>query len=314
MKKLFIISGGIGAEREVSLASGKSCLEELRASGIVCEEVIVESDKSFIYKDKKMNEDDGLLFLSQENALVFQVMHGTYGEDGEFLGKLEKFGVACIGSTSSVLKKTINKFETESLLRENFITTTKSVLVTDTSQIYKVESLQYPLIIKPNKEGSSIGVIKVEDKQEVRVALEESLNMYDEALVQTCVKGREFTCGVIEIDGKEVALVPSEVILEDGTLFDYHAKYFVNGLEITPAQVDEKLTQQIQEMALRVHKGMECKDISRTDMILNKDGDLVVLEINTVPGMTKVSFVPAEIKAAGYTLKQFVEGMLKKYS
>ncbi len=314
MKKLFIIAGGVGSEREVSLASGKSCLEDLRASGVLCEEVIVEKDRSFIYEGTNMKEEEGLKFLQEENALVFQVMHGTYGEDGEFVRKLEENGIAYIGSNALVLAKTINKFEIESLLKERSIATTKSVLINSISQISEVEALQYPVIIKPNKEGSSIGVIKVDDESGLRDALEKSLEVYDEVLVQTCIRGREFTCGVLEIDGHEITLVPSEVVLEDGMLFDYHAKYFINGLEITPAAVDEEMKKRIQDCAHRVHTLTGCKDISRTDMILNEKGELVVLEINTVPGMTSVSFVPAEIKASGYSLKQFVKGMLKKYA
>ncbi len=97
-------------------------------------------------------------------------------------------------------------------------------------------------------------------------------------------------------------------------LTDYHAKYFVNGLEITPANVDEDIKKRIQDTAHSVHAVTGCKDISRTDMILNERDELVVLEINTIPGMTDVSFIPAEMKASGYSLKDFVEGMIKKYS
>lgn len=311
-KQLSIIAGGVGTEREVSLLSGRNIVDSLRAEGVECEEIIVGVDKSFIYKDRIMSEVEGLEFLKKENALVFQVVHGTYGEDGEFVRKLEEYGITYIGSNSDVLAKTINKSETESLLREHLITTTKSVLVKDIYHISKVGELQYPLIIKPNKEGSSIGVIKVKEESDLRTALEKSLDVYDEVVVQTCVEGREFTCGVIEIDGKEIALTPSEVVLENGMLFDYNAKYFVNGLEITPAAVDEEMMKKIQNCAIEVHKVMGCKDISRTDMILNEKGELVVLEINTVPGMTSVSFIPAEMKASGYSLKDFVEGMIKK--
>lgn len=313
MKKLFILSGGEGSEREVSLASGRNLVDTLRKEGLDCEEIIVEKDKSFVYGDRKMNESEGLEFLKDENALVFQVIHGTYGEDGELVRKLEEHGIACIGSKSEVLAKTINKFETEVILKEEGITTTESVLVRDISNIAQAYKLSFPIIIKPNKEGSSVGVIKVEKEEELETALQKSLKDYSEVLVQKCVSGREFTCGVLEIDGKEVPLVPSEVVLENGMLFDYHAKYFVNGLEITPAAVDEEMTKKIQETALKVHAMTGCKDISRTDMILNEKGELVVLEINTVPGMTSVSFVPAEMKASGYSLAEFIKGMMKKY-
>jgi D-alanine-D-alanine ligase len=105
------------------------------------------------------------------------------------------------------------------------------------------------------------------------------------------------------------------VILTKGELFDYEAKYSEGGcLEVTPAKVSDEVLKQIQDLALRVHKVCGCKDISRTDMIMNEDGELVVLEINTVPGMTKTSFIPAELAASGYTIGDFVRGMLRKYS
>ncbi len=313
-KKLFILSGGAGSEREVSLSSGRNIADTLRSNGVEYEEVIVEMDKSFVHNDSKMSEDEGLDFLKKENALVFQLIHGTYGEDGEFIKKLEQYGISCIGSGSIALERTIDKYETEKWLRGQDVTTTESILIKDFYDISKATNLSFPLIIKPNKEGSSVGVIKAENEAELTVALEKSLKIYQEVLVQKCISGREFTCGVIEMNGKEIALVPSEVVLPEGMTFDYHAKYFVNGLEITPANVDDVMMKKIQDLALKVHQVSGCKDYSRTDIMMNEQGELVVLEINTVPGMTKVSFIPAEMKVTGYSLKDFVEGMLKKYS
>ena len=137
--------------------------------------------------------------------------------------------------------------------------------------------------------------------------------MFDEILVQKCVSGREFSCGVMEINGEVVALTPSEVVLDEGMIFDYNAKYFVSGLEVTPAQVDEKLKKRIQSTALNTHNATGCKDYSRTDMIFGENGELVVLEINTVPGMTKVSFIPAQMKDMGYSVTDFIKGMMEKY-
>jgi D-alanine-D-alanine ligase len=313
MKNLFILSGGIGNEREVSLSSGKSCAQVLSDARVSFQEMEVCKDKSFIHNGVSMAEKDGLQFLQRENALVFQVIHGTYGEDGELVKKLEEHNISYIGSASSVLEKTLNKWSAEKLLEQGGVSTTKSALVRRGDNV-NTEELSFPVIIKPNKEGSSIGVVKINKTEDFRAALDASLQKFDEVLVQKCIKGREFTCGVVEIMREEVALVPSEVVLEDGMFFDYHAKYFVNGLEITPAACNEEMTKRIQALALKVHKVTGCKDISRTDMMLDDNGELIVLEINTVPGMTDVSFIPAEMKASGYTLQQFIEGMLVKYS
>lgn len=313
MKSLFILSGGMGNEREVSLASGRNIIETLRKEGVICEEVVVGKDKSFSHKGKVMKENEGLDFLKSENALVFQVIHGTYGEDSELIGKLEDRGISYIGSSANVLELTINKYETEKVFRENGVSTTESVLIRQISDV--PANISFPCIVKPNKEGSSVGVMKANNQTELEEAIIVLLQDHDEVLVQKCVTGREFSCGVIEIDGELVALPVTEVILTKGEMFDYDAKYTVNGCrEVTPAEADDEIAGKIQDTARKVHSITKCKDISRTDMILSEEGDLVVLEINTIPGMTKTSFVPEEMRVAGYTIAQFVEGMMRKYS
>ncbi len=313
MKKLFILFGGVGRERDVSLASGRNVVDTLLGEGMLCEEVIVEKDKSFIYQGVTMSEKEGLDFLKKENALVFQLIHGTYGEDGELVGKLEDLDVSYIGSTQKVLALTLNKYETEKILKNNDIVTTESVLVQRESDV--PSRLSFPLIVKPNKEGSSVGMLKVKNQSELEKAIHISLQDHSQVLVQQCVEGREFSCGVIEIAGSHIALPVTEVILTKGEIFDYEAKYTVGGCrEVTPAQIDEALTRKIQDIALKVHALTGCRDISRTDVIVRDSGEIIVLEINTVPGMTKTSFVPEEMRVAGHTLSKFVEGMVKKYS
>lgn len=318
MKKLFIISGGVGSEREVSLSSGKNVADTLSQEGIEYESIIVDSAKNFIYGDTKMTEKDGIIFLKKKNALVFQLIHGTYGEDGELVKKLEDAGIICIGTRASALELTIDKYETERVLKENNVTTPYSVLVKRGQESIvedELSNMPFPVIVKPKKEGSSVGVIKVMDRETLRSSLSNSLVHHEEVLVQQYLSGREFTCGAVEIDGKETALTPTEVILTKGELFDYEAKYSEGGcLEITPAQVDAETSRKIQELALLSHKVTGCRDISRTDMMMNEKGELAVLEINTIPGMTKTSFVPAELAASGYTISDFVRGMLEKYS
>ena len=316
MRNLFILSGGIGSEREVSLLSGRNVVDTLRSDGVVCEEIIVEQDRTWIYKGAVMSEGDGLQMCKENNVLVFHVIHGTYGEDGELIKKLEEYGILYVGSSSEALQMTIDKYTTETLLKKSGIKTTDSFLIKSVEDILKLEDLSFPLIVKPNHEGSSIGVVKVDTVDELRASLIQSIEVYGDMLLQKCLTGREFTCGVLEIDGDDVALTPSEVILTKVGLFDYDAKYKDGGggLEVTPAEVGDEITKKIQELALLVHTVTGCKDISRTDMMMNEYGELVVLEINTAPGMTKMSFIPAQMKVSSYTLAQFVTGMIKKYS
>lgn len=315
MKNLFIISGGVGSEREVSLASGKGVATVLRDEGTPCEEIIVERDKSFIYQGKVMTESEGAAFLQENNALVFNLIHGTYGEDGELIRTFEKEKVAHIGASSAVLGVTMNKYLTETVLREHGLPVTSSFFIKKLEELPQEDDISFPCIIKPNSEGSSVGVVKVANYESLVEELKKSLAIYKDVLVQKYLVGREFSCGVLEMNGKEVALSPTEVILTKGELFDYDAKYSEGGcLEVTPAEVSEELKKKIQLLALTTHKITGCKDISRIDMMMDESGRLVVLEINTVPGMTKTSFVPAQMKVDGFTISEFMKGMLTKYS
>lgn len=314
MKTLFVLSGGIGKEREVSLSSGRNVCRLLEEGNIQYESIIVQDDRSWKYKDQTVTQEEGISMLREENALVFQVIHGTYGEDGELANLLEEAGVSCVGSYSDVMKLTIDKYTTEKKLQEHAIRTTVSIAAGNGFDIERIE-IGFPAMVKPKDEGSSVALYKVNNKQELQRALEESVSHHGVMLVQEFVVGREFTCGVVEMDGKTIALTPTEIILTKGETFDYAAKYTVGGSkEITPAEVDATITKKIQDSALQVHAVCGCKDISRTDMILRADGELVVLEINTIPGMTETSFIPAQLAASGYSVADFIKGMLEKYS
>lgn len=314
MKKLFILYGGTGSEREVSISSGENIMQIMDIYGISYESIIVNQDKSWTYKDERVSEKKGVEILKNNNALVFQVIHGTYGENGELSGLLETNGISVVGSSSEAMRLTIDKYKTEKKLIENNILTTTSILINDLSQIGRLDT-SFPAFIKPKDEGSSVALFKVKNEVELKEALEKSIPKFGTMLVQPFITGRELTCGVVEIEGKVQALVPSEVILTKGEVFDYEAKYTVGGsVEVTPAEVDEETTQRIQSVALHVHTVCGCKDISRTDMIMKDDGELVVLETNTIPGMTKTSFIPAQLEASGYSVAGFVKGMLEKYS
>lgn len=314
MKKLFVLSGGIGKEREVSLSSGRNVCRLLKEGNIQYESIIVQDDRSWKYKDQTVTQEEGILILREENALVFQVIHGTYGEDGELANLLEEAGVSCVGSYSDVMKLTIDKHITEKKLQEHAIRTTVSIAAGNGFDIERIE-IGFPAMVKPKDEGSSVALYKVNNKQELQRVLEESIPLHGVMLVQEFVVGREFTCGVVEIDGKTLALLPTEIILTKGETFDYAAKYTIGGSrEITPAEVDATIIKKIQDSALQVHAICGCKDISRTDMILQADGELVVLEINTIPGMTETSFIPAQLAVSGHSVTDFIKGMLEKYS
>lgn len=304
MIKVAILFGGPGSEHEVSISSAKNVLENIDRNKFEVLEVFVDKNKKFKIGEEVFDELGGLNEIKNRGVeIIFPIIHGEYGEDGELQSKLEKLGIKFVGSSSLVSSLTIDKNKTNKVLKENGVNIPQSQIVNKTDSFI---SINFPIIIKPIDEGSSVDLFKFEDEENYKNSLNNVFKNHEIMLAQEFVKGREFTCGVIEINKVATPLVASEIILTKGGLFDYEAKYSIGGCkEVTPAQIDEDLMNKIKDMTLLCHKVLDCKSISRTDMIL-KDGKLYVLEINTVPGMTKTSFIPQQAKVCGYEMKELI--------
>lgn len=304
MIKVAIIFGGPGKEHEVSVSSAKNILENIDKSIFDIIEVFIDKDKKYIIDNVVFEEQDGLQEIkNKEVEVIFPIIHGTYGEDGELQSKLEELGIPFVGSSSNVSTLTIDKNKTNELLQEHGITIPQSKIV------YRGDSVipfNFPIIVKPVDEGSSVDLYKIKNEEEYKNSLDVIFKNHEAMLAQEYIQGREFTCGVVKINNNPAPLIATEVILTKGELFDYDAKYSVGGCrEITPADVDEDIMNRIKDTALQCHTILGCNSISRTDMIL-KDDKLYVLEINTVPGMTKTSFIPQQAKVCGYEMKELI--------
>lgn len=304
MIKVAILFGGGGSEHNVSLLSAKNVLDNIDRDIFDVLEVSIDRDKRYSLVGKIFEENNGIQELKNRKVEVaFPIIHGKYGEDGELQEKLEKAGIKFIGASSHSSSITIDKNKTNEILLKNNIKIPKSKIISKEDDVF---IFPYPVIIKPVDEGSSIDLFKFDNENEYKNSKDIIFKNHTTMLAQEFVSGREFTCGVIEIEGKVSPLVATEVILTKGKLFDYEAKYTIGGCkEITPAEVDNVIMKSLQGMAVTCHKILECRSISRTDIIL-KDDDIYVLEINTVPGMTKTSFIPQQAKACGYSMKELI--------
>jgi D-alanine-D-alanine ligase len=173
-----------------------------------------------------------------------------------------------------------------------------------------VKELGLPLFVKPSAGGSSFGVTKVKETEELAEAVEKALSESPEVLIEQFIDGKEFTCGVVKIGDKKLVLPVTEVIPKN-EFFDYEAKY-TPGMadEITPARISKELTLQIQNLSSRIYDLCNCKGIVRVDYIL-KDQTFYFLEINTVPGMTATSFIPQQIRAAGLDLTELLTEIIQ---
>ena len=221
---------------------------------------------------------------------------------------LEQEEISFVGSGSKASALAIDKNISNVLFEKNGLIIPKSQIISkEDSSIL----ISYPIIIKPIDEGSSIGLYKCDSEQEYASLKEELFQSHNKILVQEYVIGREFTCGVIELKGENMPLPVSEIILKSSGLFNYETKYVAGKCEeITPANISENLTKSIQEIALKCHDVLGCKSISRTDVILKGD-TIYVLETNTLPGMTQTSFIPAQARAYGMSMRELITVLIE---
>lgn len=305
MKRILLIYGGPSGEHEVSLKSADMVNQNLDAAKYDVRKVLIHKDETwqFLPDDKKLRLGEAISHISAEHfdATAFITVHGSFGEDGRLQAILDSIHVpyTCSDTTASAIAmdKSVSNliYSATGLPIAPFITLNKNK-----PEIDNIETLKFPVIVKPVRSGSSLGLSKVENKSDMDCALEEGFKYDDNVMVQEFIIGREITCGVLDDEnGESFALPPTEIIPAEGKLFDYEAKYVPGASqEITPPNLSADKVKAVQDLAVRAHKALGCSGISRSDFIL--DGDLwYILETNTIPGMTETSLIPQAAKAAG---------------
>ncbi len=248
---------------------------------------------------------------------VFIGIHGTPGEDGKLQGYFDILKIPYTGCNAATSAITFNKRYTVAAVAFGGIRVAKSVLLIKNSFINADEiasQLTFPVFIKPNNGGSSIGMSKVnEPSEELGLAIEKAFKEDDQVLIEEFIQGREFTIGVFKTHGKIVTMPITEVISKKD-FFDYEAKY-VKGMseEITPAVVDEAIAEKIRTSAAKIYGMLNCRGVVRIDFIYNEaNAQPYMLEVNTVPGQSEASIVPQQVKAMGLTLKDFYSALLEE--
>lgn len=302
--KIGVISGGVSSEREISLMTGKNIYQSLLKSGY--NTIFIDMKDDFYRKLKEIN-------------LAFLAIHGRYGEDGTAQGLLELMKIPYTGSGVLSSAIAINKILTKKILMYENIPTPKYIAVnfTNNQDLKKVgliieKKFDYPLVVKPNSEGSTIGVNIVKKNSQLKHAIEDVLKYDNKILIEEYIRGRELTVSII---GLEPIALPIIEIKPKSGFYDYKSKYTKNMTEyIVPAELDRKIAKNVSEAALKCHKVLECSGISRVDFILDDYGNTYVFEINTMPGMTATSLVPKAAKAVGIDFDLLVEIILDSAS
>jgi D-alanine-D-alanine ligase len=269
----------------------------------------------------EIDRNDFSFTLSGEKIkfdFVYNIIHGTPGEDGRLQGYLDMLGIPYSSCGTLAAALTFNKYFNNMYLKSNGVRVADSVRLTkgdnyDTDKI--AEQLGLPLFVKPNDGGSSFGISKVKEKTQLNSAITKAFSEGCEVIIESFVKGREVTCGCYKTASKETVFPVTEVVSEN-EFFDYNAKYNGQSQEITPARIPEEMTELIQNQTLRIYDLIGAKGIIRIDYIIPEDNRPVLLEINTTPGMTATSFIPQQIKAEGLDIKnvmtEIIENELKK--
>ncbi|ASY80854.1 D-alanine--D-alanine ligase [Pectobacterium polaris] len=300
-EKVAVLLGGTSAEREVSLLSGQAVLAGLKEAGINAHAVDTRD-----FPVTKLKEEG---FTN-----VFIALHGRGGEDGTLQGVLEFLGLPYTGSGVMASALTMDKLRTKqvwqtvglpvspyvALDRRQYSETAANALLA------KFAHLGLPLIVKPSREGSSVGMSKVNTLSELPAALEEAFRHDDDVLVEKWLTGPEYTVAIL---GDEV--LPSIRIQPAGTFYDYEAKYLSDDTQyFCPSGLSDEQEQTLAGLAMAAYRAVDCSGWGRVDFMLDSDGAFYLLEVNTSPGMTSHSLVPMAARQRGLTFSQLVVKIL----
>ena len=293
--KVAVLLGGRSAERAISLRSGHAVLDALLRKGV--------DAHPFDPSEQHMEQ-----LLQQGFNRAHIALHGRYGEDGTVQGALELMGIPYTGSGVMASALAMDKWRTKLLWEAAGIITPHHILINEQSDFAKVaQEVGLPLIVKPGREGSTIGLSKVEDVNDLPVACGLAAQHDAMVLAEQFIEGTELTAAILG----DVALPLVRIEVESG-LYDYEAKYLSDRTRyFCPSGVSNAQEQSIQAQALRAHRVLGCEGWSRVDVILDKSGRPYFLEINTSPGMTDHSLVPMAAKAAGISFDDLVLRILE---
>jgi D-alanine-D-alanine ligase len=285
-----VMSGGPSAEREVSLRSGAAVAAALR---------------SLDHNVSEVDPKNGKFDLPEETDAVFLALHGTYGEDGTIQRRLDDLGAVYTGCDAAASRVAFDKVLTKKRCLEAGVPTAKFLVVNSTKAPWP-QSWQPPLVVKPVRQGSSVGLQFVERVEDWQNALVEALKFDSEVLVEEKIAGRECTVGILADEALPVVEVRPKV----GS-YDYRNKYTAGRTEyFCPASFDAATTRRIQDAALGAFKAVGGRDYARVDVMVRGNGDPVVLEVNTLPGMTETSLLPKAAAAAGLNYAQLCQRMV----
>ena len=293
--KIAVLMGGTSSERKVSLSSGKAMFAACTALGY--DAILVEFENDILSHLDTLKSVD----------IVLIALHGGIGENGRIQGMFESLGIRYTGSDALSSAICMDKHISKLLAEDVGIATPRWKRIRKGQSIYKNE-FDYPFVVKPNSEGSTIGLTIVHNENDYDSAVEEAFKYDDEILIEEFISGKEITVSIV---GEDV--LPIIEIRPEHGLYDYECKYTKGMTEyICPAELNEDLTKRIKQTAFEVYKLLKCRHYGRVDLRLDNNNQHWFLELNTLPGMTDTSLVPKAAKATGISFEQLIGKIIKQ--
>ena len=286
-----VLKGGWSRERPISLKTGAAVEEAFKRLGI--EAVGIDVDQNI---DKELKK--------KKIQFCFIALHGTYGEDGGVQTLLQTMKIPYTGSDSLASAVAMDKNIAKRVFIDREIPTAPWMTLAKNQPVDMVKKWlkKGPLFVKPVDQGSAIGARRVENNRQLQAALKVCFRLSEKALIETYISGREITVGIL---GRQV--LPVVEIIPEHDFYDFHSKYASGGSRhVVPAKLPAKITKLAQRTALEAFAGLGCSVYGRVDLLVKKNGEMFVLEVNTIPGMTNTSLLPDAARAAGLSFDQLV--------
>ncbi len=318
-KNVAVVAGGTSSEYVISMRSAQTVLDCLDRSQFEPYLVVITQDRWYAPLDGQelpVNKDDFSIPRGASVvrfAAVYNIIHGTPGEDGKLQGYFDMLGLPYTGCGVLTSAITFSKSICKQLLRTQDIATPQSATITQADQASLDEvanQFSFPCFVKPNNGGSSFGISKVNRAEDLPEAVQKALDHDHEALIEEYIQGQELTCGVYRRQGVAQALPITEVVTKNA-FFDFQAKYEGASEEITPARVSDAVREQCQRLTERIYTLLDCRGFVRIDYML-KDETPYFIEANTTPGFSAESIFPQQIEAAGLDINEMVNTQLQE--
>lgn len=331
MKKLGIIYGGISTEHDVSVMSAKSVMENLSKEKYEIYPIYIDKEGKWYEKENKKIEN--LVQHLQKLDVVFPVLHGKYGEDGTLQGLLEMLKIPYVGCKVLASSVGMDKAYTKIIFARAGIPQAPYVYIQKKYNTFKIikenfeeenlelskitEKLKFPMFVKPSNSGSSVGIKKANNIEELKKAIENAGQYDKKILVEQGINGKEVECAILEhCHEKEILASTVGEIMPAEEFYSFDAKYNMpKSKTIIPANIDKSKIEQIRELAIRAFKAIDGSGVSRVDFFIeNETNKIYINEINTMPGFTKISMYPKLFEAIGINYSELLDKLIESAS